>query len=120
MNVHPSVNRWRFVMKKLLTMTTPLGGPAGALCRARQSFSPVHYECFVVVRRHEFSDEPAGMLFPPLAKRFLFSAVRMPAVVKPVVENDDGPVLELRRDEVEDRFHGFVEVAVDVDDSGSL
>jgi hypothetical protein len=59
------------------------------------------------------------MLFPPLAKRFLFSAVRMPAVVKPVVENDDGPVLEQRRDEVEDRFRGFVEVAVDVDDSGS-
>jgi hypothetical protein len=32
----------------------------------------------------------------------------------------DGPVLEQRRDEVEDRFRGFVEVTVDVDDSGSL
>ena len=60
------------------------------------------------------------MLFPPLAKSFLFSAMRMPAVVKPIVENDDGAVLEQWRDEVEDGFRGFVKVAVDVDDSGGL
>ena len=44
----------------------------------------------------------------------------MPAVVKPIVENNDGPVLQQRRDEVEDPFRGLVEVAVDVDDRRSL
>src|SRR6267142_4257153 len=57
---------------------------------------------------------PLGMRGEKLAERPRLALAGMPLVVEPIVEQQDGTVLDCRRDRLEGDVRGLVQIAVDV------